>query len=821
VSTLIQDIRYGFRMVVKSPGFTAVAVLSLALGIGANTTIFSLVNTLLLRPLPAERPEELVMVYTSDYSGTRYGSSSYPDYLDFREKNDALADLLASSPQSLTLTAGGQAERIFGELVTGNYFDLLGLEASLGRTFLPEEDRTPGTHPIVVLSHGLWQRRFGADPDLIGDVLLLNGQPYTVVGIGPEGFSGLSRMFTVELWVPMMMQPQLAFGSDRLNQRSTRGLSLIGRLEPGATVEQAQASFTVLASQLKEAYGRQWLDLRQDGRRITVVPESEARVPPHSQADILTFLGLLMSVVGLVLLIACANIANLLLARATGRRKEIAIRLSLGAGRLQLIRQLLTESILLSSLGGAMGFLLAIWTSGLLLAFKPPLPLPITLDLQLDTRVLGFTALLSVCTGIVFGLAPALYTSKPELVSSLKDELGTLAGGYRRSRLRSCFVVAQIGLSLLLLIGSGLFLLSLRSASTIDPGFDPDNIALMSIDLRLSGYTEPAGGEFYRQLLENVRALPGVESASLAEATPLSLFGSRRRIHVEGYESQPGEDMEFHHNVVMPDYFETLHIPLAAGRSFTSGDRAGAAGVVIVNETFARRFWPVRNPIGRRLSVTGQRGEFLDVIGVARDGKYNTLGEDPLPFYYLPAGQHYRSDMTLMVRTVSDPKNSLTSLRGEIEALDRKLPITGVTTMVEHMGISLFPARMAGTLLGTFGLLALVLAAVGIYGIMSFSVSQRTHEIGIRMALGAGQGDVLQLVVGHGLLLAVMGIAIGLAAAFALTRFLSSMLYGVSATDTLTFVGVPIVLIMVTLFASYIPARRATRVNPTVALRYE
>ena len=516
---LPHDVRYAVRLLIKSPGFAVVAILSLALGIGANSTIFSFVSALLFQPLPVDKPHKLAMIYTSDFSGPAFGSSSYPDYLDFRDKTTVFSGMVARSLSSATATYGDQSEQLYGEMVTGNYFTVLGVSPSPGRGFLGQEDLTPGTHPVALISHGLWQRRFGSDPNEIGRTLALNGIPFTIAGVAPAGFRGVMGLMSAEVWVPIMMQPQLSFGRSRLQERGSRWLTVIGRLKPGATVEQAQASLNVLAGQLKEAYGRAWIDVRNQGRRVTVLSESQARVPPGFSGEVIGFLGLLMAAVGLVLLIACANIANLLLARASHRQKEIAIRLSLGAGRLRLIRQLLTESVLLSFIGGSCGLALSSWTMNLFLGLRPPIPLPISIEPRLSADVLGFTIGISILTAVLFGLAPSLQASKPALVPSLKDETETSGFRLRRSSARNAFVVAQVALSLLLLIGSGLFLRSLSKASAIDPGFDPRNMLLMSFNVRFSGYSEPGGREFFGQVLERVRALPGVTSATLADAT--------------------------------------------------------------------------------------------------------------------------------------------------------------------------------------------------------------------------------------------------------------------------------------------------------------
>jgi predicted permease len=823
METLWQDARYAGRMLGKNPGFIAVVVVTLALGIGANATIFSLVNALLLRPLPAERPEEIVAVYTSDFSGPRYGASSYPDYLDFREKNDALEGLVAYTLRPLNLAVRGTNERIFAELVSGNYFSLLGIRPALGRGFLPEEDRTPGRHPVVVLSHGLWTRRFGADASLVGRLITLNGEAFTVVGVAPEGYGGMIRGLGVEAWVPTMMEPKLQPNSRDIVERSNRGFLLLGRLKTGATVEQAQARFNVIARQLHQAFPQAWTDVRDQRRAVTVLPEYQARIFPGARGPVLGFLALLMVVAGLVLLVACANVANLLLSRAAARRREMAIRLSLGAGRGRLIRQLLTESILLALVAGSAGTLLALWGTDLLTAFQPPVPIPVQLSLSLDGRVLAFALLLSLLTGVLFGLAPALGASRPDLVQSLKDDASG-SGGASRSRLRRAFVVAQVSLSLLLLIGSGLFLRSLRNASTLDPGFDAENLLLLSMDLEPQGYTRETGPAFYQRLLERARAVPGVEAATLATELPLGLGASRMGLTIEGYTRQPGEDAEVHGAFVGPGYFETLRIPLLRGRGFTDQDRQSAPGVAAVNEAFAQRYWPGQDALGKRLQLgVGVTPEdpAWEVVGVVKTGKYVTLGEEPRPFFYMPVLQVYRPSATLLVRAAGGPARALPAVRTAVQELDRSLPLFDVKTMEQHLGTTLLPARLAGAVLGLFGGVALLLAAVGIYGVMAYAVAQRTREIGIRMALGARPADVLRLVIAQGMGLTLVGMAIGLAAAFGVTRFLASLLYGLSPTDPVTFLGVSLLLAGAAFLACYLPARRAMRVDPAIALRYE
>jgi predicted permease len=819
VTGFLQDFRYAVRMLVKSPGFTIVAVVSLAFGIAANTAIFSLVNGLLLKPLPGTRPGELIAVFTSDYSGPAYGASSYPDFLDFREKNPALEGLAAYAATPVLLETARGAERSFAELVSANYFSLLGMPMAAGRGLLPEEDVPPGAHPVVVLSQRIWKSRFGEDPGLLGKTVKLNGRPFTVVGIARDGFHGMLRGFGADFWVPAGMDAVIRPGGDPLS-RGNRSFFLVGRLKPNGTLAQARAGFDLIARRLYQAYPQNWTDLHKRPRRVTVLPESAARIFPAVRGPVLGFLGLLLTVVGLVLLIACANVANMLLARATVRRREIAVRLSLGAGRGRLMRQLLTESLLLASLAGVAGLLLALWAVDLLMAFQPPLPVPVALDFSVDARVLGFTLMASLFTGVVFGLAPALQASRPDLVPALKDET-TSAAGPRRSRTRSIFVVTQVTLSLVLLVGSALFLRSLKNASTLDPGFDPNDIVLLSADLELSGYNEARGRELQDRIRQRAEALPGVVAAAWADRVPLSLGGGRRGVRIEGYQPRPGEDTETSVNDVGPGYFRTLKIPILRGREFTERDTADSPGVVIVNQAFADRYWPGQEPLGRRLTTRGAEGPSMEVVGVVRTGKYNSFGEEPLPFFYQTLSQSYKPDAILHVRTRGDKTAVLEALRAEARSIDPGLVFFDITMMRDRLGVALFPARVAGVLLGIFGLVALLLSAVGLYGVMSYSSSRRTREIGVRMALGARRADVVQLVVSEGARLAAIGTALGLVVSFVLTRLISGFLYGVSATDPAVFVLAPLVLLSIALLASYIPARRAAHTDPMIALRYE
>jgi predicted permease len=824
VESLWRDVIYGARMLRKSPGFSAVVVFTLALGIGGTTTIFSLVDATLLRPLPVAHPAQMVAIFTSDFSGPLYGTSSYPDYADFRENNGVFSGMVAWQFTAFSLATTGTAERVYGELVSGNYFEVLGVRPALGRGFRAEEGSTKGARPVAVISHALWEKRFAGARDVLGSSISLNGVPFTVVGVAPPGFSGLTRGLVADLWVPAAILPRILPGNDDMTNRGSRSFFLMGRLNPGADLAQAQARFRVIARQLHQSYPAQWTDVHSRPRVITLVPESRARVFPQARGTLLGVFALLMTVAGFVVLIACANVAGLLLARGSTRRREIAIRQTMGATRGRLVRQLLIESLLLALAAGAGGLFLAMWGTRLLGSFRPPLPVPFRLDLAIDARVLGFTLALAVLTGLIFGLAPALAASRPELIPSLTNAPGGNAAGIGRHRLRSGFVLVQVALSVLLLVGAGLFLRSLRNATVIDPGFVPENVLIGSVDLRLAGYNSVAGAAFYRQLLERVRAMPGVVDASLADELPLGLGGSRRGITIEGYTPRAGEDMEVYTATVASDYFRTMRIPILRGRGFADSDAEGAPRVVVVNQAFARRYWPGEDPIGRhiQMGIRNRPGTpWWEVVGVARDGKYLSLGEEPLPFFYLPLAQFYRSSTSLVVRTHGAPLSLLPAVRDEVAGLDKSLPLTGAETLVDHTGLSLLPARLAGAVLGAFGVVGLLLAAMGVYGVMAFAVAQRTREIGIRMALGAERREIFRLVVRQGMVLTAVGCAVGLAAAVVLTRFLTSLLYGVSPTDPWTIAAVLLVLAVTALAACYLPARRAMRVDPMTALRHE
>jgi len=822
---MYNDLRYAFRQLLKNPGFSALAVLTLALGIGANTAIFSLVDAILLRPLSGvEDPERLVAVYTSDYSSTRYGTSSYPDYVDYRDRNEVFSGLAAYVDTSINLSAGSEAERTQGAIVSGNYFLVLGVKTRLGRPLLPEDDKNLGAHPVAVVSYEAWQRRFGADAGLVGKTVLLNNHTFTLVGVIAEGFRGTNLRSVPEVWVPMSMLTQLdpSRTPQILDRRGSRWLSVVGRLRPDVKIEQAQAGVDTIAAQLAQAFpetNRGTLQQPDRPRPMSLIPASVAMIAPRMRDTAQRVSQLSMVAVGFVLLIACANVANLLLARAHRRQKEIAMRFALGAKRSRIIRQMLTESLLLFLVGGGLGLLFALWLSDLLLSTNLFAAF-VGLRLGLDIRVLSFTLLVSVLTGLVFGLVPALQVSRSDLLPALK--VVELKGGYlsRKYGVHNLLVVFQVALSLVLLIGAGLFLRSLQKAYATDFGFSADKALLVSVELPQQVYDEARAREFYQQIRERVATLPGVRAVSLADSIPVDPRGSRTSVTIEGYTPRTGEDMELNFNVVDHHFLKTMGISLLRGRNFSEQDRTSPPRVVIVNEAMAGRYWPGQDPVGRRVTLGGPQGSSLQIVGVVKTGKYRNLREEPMPYMYFPFGQN-RLRMTLLVRTVGNPEALLPAVRSEVQHLDKNLPLFDIKTLDEHLGRALAQERTNAQLVGLFSLLALILAAVGVYGVMSYAVTQRTHEIGVRMALGAHSHDVMRLVVGYGMRLSILGLVIGLVGALSLTRFISSLLYQVKASDPATFVAVALLLGAVALLACWVPARRAAKVDPVVALRCE
>ncbi|OLD13209.1 MAG: hypothetical protein AUJ01_15440 [Acidobacteria bacterium 13_1_40CM_3_65_5] len=824
MATFLQDLKYGARLLAKAPGFTVIAALSLALGIGANTTIFTLINAVLLNPLPVEDPSQLVSVWTTDErnQGGQLGflQLSPMNYKDLRDKNEVFTGLAAHQGIPLNIAVnGGEPQQVFGEIATGNYFSLLGAKPAIGRTFTTDDDRNPGERLVAVLGYGEWQKRFGGEPSVVGRTMTVNGQSFAVIGVMPKGFKGTNAIGAPALWVPYMTYPVTTNGffGELIAPNQRRGLifNVTGRLKPGVTVQQAEANLKTIARQLAQEYPNE-----NGGRGVTIVPLAQATINPGFRNNIVMAGGLLMTIVGLVLLIACANVANLLLARAAVRQKEIAVRLSLGASRGRLIMQLLTEGALLALIGGAGGLLLAYWAQGLLWSFRPPFLQADAVDLHPDVRVLLFTIGVSFVTGIVFGLAPAVQASRPDLVVELKEKTGAPAGANRMFSLRNMLVAAQIALSLVALIGAGLFLRSLQNAQRINPGFDADHLAVMSFDLGAQGYTEERGRQFQQRVLERAGSVPGVTAAALGSTVPLFAGGFARTVFLEGQDAsdrRAGKLVQI--TVGSSHYLETLGIPLLRGRALSDIDQPNTPTSVVINETMAKRFWPDQDAMGRRFKFFGQQN-FNQVVGIAKDSKYNFIGEEPTPYIYQATTQVYQPQVSLFVKAAR-PEAVLGTVRGEVQQLDRNLPLTGVFTLTEIFDQSLWAPRMGASLLAVFAGLSLVLAVIGIYGVMAYSVTQRRRELGIRMALGASRADVLRLVVVQGLRLTMMGVACGLIASFAASRLIASMLFDVSPTDVVTFVAVPALLAVAALGASYLPARRATRIDPMVALRYE
>jgi predicted permease len=811
--TILQDIRYGLRMIVKAPAFTALAMLALALGVCANTTIFSLVNGLLLRPLSGVKdPQTLAAIYTSDFSSGMYGASSYPDFVDYRNQADAFDSLAAYASTTLNTTSDTEPAPLRGVVVTGNYFQLLGVNARLGRTLQPSDEQAANSQ-VIVISEGLWQRRYSSSSNVVGQTLSLDNKPYAIVGVLESSFRGLRLSRSPDFWLPM------STASDYVaSGRNSRGIEIVGRLKPGVIVNDAQVQVTTIAARLAQAYPESnlgTLERPNEPRPVTVVQES--RVGPGGDG-VRRVSFLLFAVVGIVLLIACANVANLLLARASVRRKEIAVRLAVGASRGRLVRQLLTESLLLALLGGAAGLLITQWTTRLLPLFFPA-DVASGLDVSMDWRVLVFTLGVSVLTGVLFGLTPALQATRVNLLPSLKADAHTDISKRRRISLRDALVISQLALSLVLLISAALFVRSLQTAVNFDPGFASQNLLMASMETRTANLNKAQSEAFYQQILERINSVPGVQSASLSSIVPLTGGGYRRNIYLEGYQPKPDEDTELNTNVIGLNFFNTMGIPIVAGRDFNAQDREGSPLVVIVNEELARRYY-AGNAVGKRLQI-GSHTPYIDIVGVVRTAKYRDLREQPLPFVYIPMGQEPQSGMTLMVRSAGDPGLLAGAVRNEVRAVNKNVPVFAVETMSERIATQIAADRMIAVLLSIFGGGALLLAAIGIYGVVSYSVAQRTREIGIRIALGAEQRDILKLIVGQGMVLVFVGAAIGLLLAFALTWALQSLLFGVSATDPLTFSVVLLVLIGVALLACYLPARRATKVDPLEALRYE
>lgn len=829
--TVLKDIRYGLRSLVKRPGFTLVAVFTIALGIGVNTAVLSTVNGFILRPLPVTKAAELVAPFWCTTKNPElWGNFSYANYVDLRNENKTLSGLLAWQMTSAGIsntngqgeTNVGRAEVAWGELVSANYFDVLGVKPILGRGFLPEEDRTQNTHPVVVLGHELWQRRFNSDPSIVGKTIYMNGSPFTVIGVGPQKFEGVKFAIRQDFWVPIMMQSKFIGGATEWEtQRGWANLSLLGRMKPGVTMAQVDSDLNTVAAHLATLYPN-----TNASSQIRVVTEMDGRF-----ADIIKlfkFMSLIALLVsGLVLLVSCANVANLMLARATSRVREIGIRIAIGARRFHIVRQLLTESLLIAVMGGALGLLFAYWGTNLIHSSIPPLPYPINLDFSPDWLVLRWMLAITVVTGLLFGLAPALLSSRPNLVSILKGSGPNQSkGSIKRWNIRGLLVVVQVAVSIVVLICAGLFVRSLNKAVTTDPGFSTENLVTMRLDPGALGYDGAAGKRFYSELLKDIEAQPGVRSASLIGYLLLGDSSSSISPVIKEGEPDPppNQGATIDRSVVAPKFFETMKMQLVRGRDFTEKDNSDAPQVAIVNQEFARRFYgSEENAMGKRLHFWWSGSPLVEIVGIAKNGLYRTLYEDPRAYLFVPENQMYESGMTLLVSvdSANNMKFVAESIRAQINRKDPRLPVYGLQMADQNLSFAYWGPRLAAGMGTAFGALALLLATMGLYSVMTYAVSQRTKEIGIRMALGAQISDVMRLVVNHGLVLVLVGIGIGLGASILVTRVLASLLLGVGTSDPLTFISVALVLLLVALVACYIPARRATKVDPLVALRYE
>jgi len=806
-----------------------VAILSLGLGVGVNTTMFSVVNAVLLKPSAVKDTDRLVEVYSSPSQDFPFFPSSYPDYLDLRDSADAFSGLAAHAYVNALLTRGGGSESIMGEIVTANYFDVLGARTALGRTFLPEEDRIPGTHPVVILSHGSWQRRLGGDPGVIGKTLKLSGLDYTVVGVAPADFTGPMPGLEPEFWVPTMMVEQLSVtgvqartgtgtptGRTRLERRGSRWLFVKGRLAPDHTIEEARAQVETLMARLEKEYPD-----TNDKVEAALLPARAVRIHPMVDGILNPAAALLLGAVGLVLLVACANVANMLLSRATARRKEIAIRLALGASRWRLMRQLLTESVLLATLGGAAGLLMAFWASRLLSAALPTLPLPLRFVFDLDVRVLLFALAASLGTSLLFGLAPAFQASRPDLVPALKDEVAGPEPLRRRIGFRNILVVGQLGLSLVLLIAGALLLRGLERAHQTDPGFDPDRLVNLTFNLKMNGYSLEQATAFQRRVVDRLQAQPGVEAVTLVSRPPLGHDLNMEGVKIVGHHQPDDDATPIDATLVEPNYFRTVGLTLLEGRGFTDADDEDAPRVVIVNEAMAKRYWPEASPIGELIHTEDFDGAPHQVVGLVRDYKVRSLGEAPRPYLHFARRQEPSRSVTVLARTSGPAASAVGPLRRAVLEMEPDVAFREDGTVADLIRATLVPTRIGVSLLGVFGILALLLAAVGLYGVIAYSVSQRTRELGVRAALGAGRGDLVRLVVGQGMRLAAVGVLLGILAAAAVTRVLSALLYGISAVDPLAFGLAATALLGVALVANLVPALRAARVDPMRALRHE
>jgi predicted permease len=809
-----QDVRYSLRTIAQAPGYAAIAILTLALGIGANTTIFSWINSTLLNPIPGlANPREVVALSLNKPSENPF-PFTYPDVVAMRDGQRSFVGITASGTAPMSLTGKGKPERIWGTIAAANYFTVLGVQFALGRGFVAAEEEKPDATPVAVISYRFWQTHFAANPRVVGQAIEINQHSYTIVGVAPADFRGTQTGLRSEIWVPIMMVRQLMDQGDLIHDHHYFWMNALGRLRPGVAPQRAQEELTLRMQPEVRSYPEE----HKGHESVTVYPLWRS---PFGVTQIFSLLlPMLMAIAGFVLLLACVNVANLMLVRSVGRKREMAIRMSLGASRWRLVRQLLVESLVLALAGGAAASLITLWTAGTLTKFLPAMDFPVSLSVQIDRTVLLAALGISVLTGAIFGILPALRSSAEGPVTALKEEAGSISGGLHKARLGSSLVVAQIALSLLLLVCAGLFIRSFLSAQQINPGFNPHSVMIASYDLFAGGYTPETGAQLDRQIIAALEAQPGIQSVALANRVPVGFDQGSTSVKPEGYAAQAHESMETQNAIVTPNYFRTMQIPILKGRDFTPRDGKDSLRTVIVSKGFADRYWPGQEAIGRRL-FSDLTNEWFTVVGVAQDTKADGLKYNAKPFLYLPLYQVYQATMVINARVLGNPLASAEAIERAIHKLNADLVVFDVADLEVRWQLASLQQRIAGIFVGAFGLIALILATVGIYGVTAYTTRQRTHEIGIRMALGATKEGVLKLVVGRGLRLTLAGVVLGLSASFALTRYLKTMLLGVASTDGLTFFAVVSLLFAVALLACWIPARRASRVDPMIALRHE
>jgi macrolide transport system ATP-binding/permease protein len=823
---LLADLRFAFRWLRRSPAFVVVAVASLGLGIAFNATLFAVVDAILLRPLPVRSPEELIDIYTSGSDGEPWNTSSHPDYVDLRDRNHVFSGLAGHSAMIAAVRQGDRSRLAMGEVVTGNFFQVLGVSAGLGRVLQPSDDRD-GAERVTVISHRYWMRELGGAPDVVGRTIRIRNQPYTIVGVAPESFTGMLPLLSSEMWVTTHWLEEIepAGISDavpspgaktRLERRGYRWMFLKGRLKDGVTIEQARADVEVLMAQLRQEYVATNKD-RKPSLRAT----KDVRLHPAADGPIAAAAVGLMIAVGLVLAIACANVASMLLARASARQREISVRLAIGASRGDLVRQLMVESVLLSLAGGAAGVLLASWAVRTLVLMAPPIVLPLSLDLRLDARVLAFSFGVSMLAGLIAGLMPALKASRPSMINDLRGGITAVTAGGRRWTLRDALVIGQMAVTVVLLVTAALLTRSVAAALRADVGFRTGGLAILGTDLENAGYDQERGQQFYRRALERLRAMPGVQQAALSSRTPFSLNFNIEQIWVPDFH-HPGDRGTPTFNVrVSSEYFETLGVPLVEGRLFTDADTPETPAVIVINEAMARRYWPGQSALGKRIRLRDEGGPLFEVVGIVANHKVQTIGESDRPYMHFASSQQPSLYQVLVVRGRGDADALLAAVRRELLSMERNLLFLDNQTMDSQVAATLYPMRVGATLLTGAGVVAMTLAAIGLYGVIAYSVARRTREIGIRMALGAARSSVLRLVMRQGLMVAGAGLLIGCVLAGLASNVLAGVLYGVSAADPIAWGGATSLLLLIAAAANAIPARRAARVEPTVALRTE